>query len=45
MVYEIFEPLLTKWALTQTGDIQPMSNEVKNRRQYKLEKVVRENNV
>ena len=33
-----FGPLLTKWALTQAGDIQPMSYEVKNRRQHKLEK-------
>ena len=37
LVYEIFGPLLTKWALTQAGDIKPMSDEVKNRRQTKLE--------
>lgn len=37
LVYEIFGPLLTKWALTQAGDIKPMSEEVKNRRQTKLE--------
>ena len=36
LVYEIFGPLLTKWALTKSGDIQPMSDEVKNRRQTKL---------
>lgn len=36
LVYEIFGPLLTKWALTQSGDIKPMSDEVKNRRQTKL---------
>ena len=36
LVYEIFGPLLTKWALTQAGDIKPMSDEVKNRRQTKL---------
>ncbi len=38
LVYEIFGPLLTKWALTRAGDIRPMSEEVKNRRQMKLEK-------
>lgn len=37
LIYEIFGPLLTKWALTQAGDIKPMSDEVKNRRQTKLE--------
>ena len=37
LIYEIFGPLLTKWALTQAGDIRPMSDEVKNRRQHKLE--------
>ena len=37
LVYEIVGPLLTKWALTKAGDIQPMSSEVKNRRLQKLE--------
>lgn len=37
LVYEIFGPLLTKWALTQAGDIKPVSEEVKNRRQTKLQ--------
>ncbi len=37
LVYEIFGPLLTKQALTAAGDIKPMSDEVKNRRQTKLE--------
>lgn len=36
LVYELVGPLMTKWALTQAGDIQPMSEEVKNRRQTKL---------
>ena len=36
LVYEIFGPLLTKWALTKAGDIKPISDEVKNRRQTKL---------
>lgn len=29
--------MLTKMALTKAGDIQPMSDAVKNRRQTKLE--------
>lgn len=37
LVYEIFGPMLTKQALTAAGDIKPMSDEVKNRRQTKLE--------
>ncbi len=37
LIYEIFGPVLTRWALTKAGDIQPMSHEVKNRRQTKLE--------
>ena len=36
LIYELFGPLMTKWALTKAGDIQPMSDEVKNRRQAKL---------
>lgn len=36
LIYELFGPLLTKWALTKAGDIQPMSEEVRNRRQTKL---------
>ena len=37
LVYEIFGPLLTRQALTLAGEIQPMSEDVKNRRQTKLE--------
>ena len=37
LIYEIFGPLMTKMALTAAGDIKPMSDEVKNRRQTKLE--------
>lgn len=37
LIYELFGPLLTKWALTKAGDIQPMPEHVKNRRQLKLE--------
>ena len=36
LIYEIFGPLLTKMALTAAGDIQPMPEAVKNRRQMKL---------
>lgn len=37
LIYELFGPLITKWALTQAGDIKPMPEEVKNRRKIKLE--------
>ena len=36
LVYEIFGPLATKWALTRAGDIHAMPDEVKNRRHHKL---------
>ena len=36
LVYELVGPLLTKQALTKAGDIRPMSDEVKNRRETKL---------
>ena len=42
LVYEIFGPLLTKMALTAAGDIQPMPEHVKNRRQHKLAQVQKE---
>lgn len=38
LVYELFGPVITKQALTHAGDIQPMSEEVRNRRQINLEK-------
>ena len=37
LVYEVFGPLMTKWALTKAGDITPKPQEVINRRQRKLE--------
>lgn len=37
LIYELFGPLLTRQALMAAGDIKPMSEEVKNRRQTKLE--------
>ena len=42
LIYEIFGPLMTKWALTQAGDIKPMPDEIKNRRQTKLEEAKKE---
>lgn len=36
LVYEVFGPLATKWALTRAGDIHEMPEEVKNRRHHKL---------
>ncbi len=38
LVYELIGPLATRAALTAAGDIQPMSDEVKNRRSIKLKK-------
>ena len=43
LIYELFGPMFTKMALTAAGDIQPMSDEVKNRRQKKLEDAKKEN--
>ena len=37
LIYELFGPLLTRQALMAAGDIKPMSDEVKMRRQTKLE--------
>ena len=39
LIYELFGPLMTRWALTKAGDIKPIPHEVKNRRQQKLEDV------
>lgn len=38
LFYELVGPLATRAALTAAGDIQPMSDEVKNRRSIKLKK-------
>lgn len=37
LIYELVGPMLTKQALQRAGDIQPMSEEVLNRRQIKLQ--------
>jgi len=39
LIYELVGPLMTKMALTAAGDIKPMSEEVKNRREIKLQKL------
>ena len=39
LIYELVGPILTRQALTLAGDIQPMSDEVKNRRETKLASV------
>ena len=36
LIYELVGPLMTKWALTRAGDIQPKSEEVLHRRERKL---------
>lgn len=36
LIYELFGPLMTRQALMAAGDIQPISEEVKNRRKNKL---------
>ncbi len=41
LVYELFGPVFTRMALTAAGEIKPMSAEVKNRRQTKLEASVK----
>ena len=40
LVYELIGPMFTKWALTKAGDIQPPSEDVKNRRQNKLSAIL-----
>lgn len=37
LIYELFGPVLTRMALQASGDIKPMSDEVKMRRHIKLE--------
>ena len=36
LVYELVGPILTKWALTRAGDIQPKPQEILTRRERKL---------
>lgn len=44
LIYELIGPLLTKMALQAAGEIKPMSDEVKNRRQTKLEQAKKSSN-
>lgn len=37
LIYELVGPILTKQALTHAGDIQPVPEHIKNRRQIKLQ--------
>ena len=37
LIYELVGPLMTKMALTAAGDIKPMAEEIKNRREIKLQ--------
>ena len=37
LIYEFFGPMLTKMALTKSGDISPMPDHVKNRRETKIQ--------
>ena len=39
LIYELVGPMLTKYALTKAGDIQPMSEEVRRRREIKLAEI------
>ena len=39
LIYELFGPMFTKIALTAAGEIKPISDEVKQRRQTMLEQV------
>ena len=41
LIYELVGPMLTKLALIDAGEIQPMSDDVKNRRQINLENAKR----
>ena len=45
LVYELFGPLLTKWALTKSGDIQPSVVDVHERRMSKFQEAVEQKTV
>ncbi len=44
LIYEIFGPVLTRNALTKAGEIQPITDEVKNRRQNLLNELLKKKN-
>ena len=45
LIYELFGPLLTKWALTKSGDIQPSAVNVQDRRMSKFREALAQNEV
>lgn len=45
LIYELFGPLLTKWALTKAGDIQPSAVNVNDRRMKKYNEALDKNTV
>ena len=44
LIYELVGPVVTRMALTAAGEIKPISDEVKNRRQHKLAAVENKQN-
>ena len=44
LIYELFGPLMTRQALMSAGEIKPISQEVKDRRQNKLEEAKKNKN-
>ena len=40
LIYELVGPMLTKWALTKSGDIQPSTIDVHSRRMNKFQEAV-----
>lgn len=45
LIYELFGPLLTKWALTKSGDIRPSAINVQDRRMNKFQEAVEQKTV
>ena len=45
LIYELFGSLLTKWALTKSGDIQPSAVNVQDRRMNKFQEALAQNEV
>ena len=45
LIYELFGPLLTKWALTKSGDIQPSAVNVQDRRMSKYQEALEQKTV
>ena len=45
LIYELVGPLLTKWALTKAGDIEPSRENVQDRRVRKYQEALGQNTV